>query len=267
MIYCKELNKSFEDKAELIKELVENKQLIIDAKKAEIKCSESVSLSVVKSEAIKAEGEGDSNKIYPVINTTNYMDSHGDVHAVGIWDKSLSEQSGNIHYVLDHELKVGSVVAYPSNVKPFVKTMLWSDLGVNLPGETQALIYEVTLTGDEPQAFKNALKHGDIENSVRMQYVKIELAVNDDDYEEEKKAWLQNIDKVSNRDKAEEVGYFWYVKEAKIVKEGSAVLFGSNDATPILRSIDKQEPTVVTPKLNNGVNNKKSNYYYTLHNV
>src|SRR5690606_20446277 len=124
MIYCKELKKSFEDKAELIKELVENKQLIINAKKAEIKCSESVSLSVVKGEAIKSDGET-GNKIYPVINTTNYMDSHGDVHAVGIWDKSLSEQSGNIHYVLDHELKVGSVVAYPSNVKPFVKTMLW----------------------------------------------------------------------------------------------------------------------------------------------
>lgn len=264
-MYCKELNKTFETKKELFAELVANKTLLIEAKKAEIKCSESVQLSVVsKGEVVKGESD---NVIYPVINTTNYMDSHGDVHAVGIWDKSISEQTGNIHYVLDHELKVGSVIAYPKNVKPLTQMMNWTDLGVNLPGETQALIYEVKLTGDEPQAFKRALKDGNIENSVRMQYVKVELAVNDAEYEEENKTWLNYIDKVANRERAEENGYFWYVKEAKIIKEGSAVLFGSNDATPILRNIDKQEPTVVTPQINNGVNNKKSNYYFTLHNV
>ena len=267
MIYCKELNKSFDDKSELIKELVENKQLIIDAKKSAIKYSDGITTSASTSnEAAKYDIEP-SNKIYPVINTTNYMDSHGDVHAFDIWNKSVSEQDGKLYYVTDHELEVSNVIAFPKNVKPMLVEFTWKELGFDYNGKTNALVYEITLTGNEPAQFKRALIEGNIENSVRMQYVTIALCVNDSEYEHEKDNWDKYISLVANRERAEEVGYFWYVKEAKIVKEGSAVLFGSNDATPILRSIDKQEPAVVTPKSNNGVNNKKSNYYYTLHNV
>jgi hypothetical protein len=39
---------------------------------------------------------------------------------------------------------------------------------------------------------------------------------------------------IANKQAALDAGYFWAVAQAKIVKEGSAVLFGSNEATPIL---------------------------------
>lgn len=265
MIYCKELKKEFSGKSEMLAELVANKQLIIDSKKSAVKFSDCVRLSTSK-EASKAESLP-TNLLYPVINTTNYMDSHGDVHAKGIWSKTISEQANKLYYVLDHELDIDAVISYPKNVNPMVVEMPWRDLGVDYKGTTEALVYEITLTGSEPACFRRALVEGNLQNSVRMQYINILLCVNDSEYEQERANWNKYRKEVVNGELADEVGYFWYVTEAKIVKEGSAVLFGSNDQTPILTSIDKQEPTKVTPTINNGVTNKSSNYYNTLHNV
>ena len=66
------------------------------------------------------------------------------------------------------------------------------------------------------------------QHSVGMQYVKIDLAVNDEDYEEEYKLWQDNIDQIGNKEQAEQKGYFWLVREAKLI-EISAVLLGSNE--------------------------------------
>ena len=70
-------------------------------------------------------------------------------------------------------------------------------------------------------------------HSVGMQYVKIALAINDEDYPEEKETWNKYINKVANQETAIEKGYFWAVTEAKLI-EGSAVVLGSNPITPTL---------------------------------
>jgi hypothetical protein len=54
---------------------------------------------------------------------------------------------------------------------------------------------------------------------------------------------------VANQDAAEEKGFFWAVKEAKVI-EGSAVPLGSNWITPTLDN-NKNEPLDSTHK-NNG---------------
>ena len=46
---------------------------------------------------------------------------------------------------------------------------------------------------------------------------------------------------IANKAQAIEQGYFWVVTEAKISQEGSMVLRGSNDATPILTSENKTQ--------------------------
>ena len=251
-MFCRELNKEFADKSEMIKAIIEDKQLIIDSKKAAIRHSDNF-VATIKGDATKAE-QSIGSISYPVINTTNYMDSHGDVHGKGIWNKTVAEQAGKLYYVMDHELDVNSVISYPKNVNPIVQSMSWNDLGFDYKGSTEALIYEITLTGTEPQAFTRALYEGNLQNSVRMQYINIILCVEDSEFEQERANWDKYIKVVVNRELAEQVGYFWYVTEAKIVKEGSAVLFGSNDATPILRNLSKkQEPAVVTPNINKGV--------------
>ncbi len=96
-----------------------------------------------------------------------------------------------------------------------------------------------------PEALSIIENKINIEHSIRMQYVKIDLAIYDDseEYEDERKVWDSEIEKIANREKALEEGYFWRVSEAKIAQEGSMVLRGSNDATPIL----EQKEVVNTP--------------------
>ena len=68
-----------------------------------------------------------------------------------------------------------------------------------------------------------------------MQYVKMELAVKSDDPElkEENATYNKHIDSIANKDAVEAQGYYWAQTEAKVVEEGSMVVKGSNQATPI----------------------------------
>jgi hypothetical protein len=77
---------------------------------------------------------------------------------------------------------------------------------------------------------------------VGMQYVKIDLAVNDEDEEEEYKVWQDNIGKIANREAVEKEGFFWLVREAKLI-EISAVLMGSNPITPTLEAAKSTSET------------------------
>jgi len=77
-------------------------------------------------------------------------------------------------------------------------------------------------------------KDGNVKNhSVGMRYVDLQLAINDPDYKEEFANWNKYIDDIVNREEAEAQGFFWPVKEAKVI-EGSAVPLGSNWVTPTL---------------------------------
>ena len=241
MIFCKELNKSFATKQEMFLALKENKDKIIGLKKAAIKDSEPVLFfpredkeSVKSFDPAKTVSTGDF--IYPIINTTNWLDSHGDVHLDGIWDNSLKDQQGKVHYLINHELKIGSVIAYPADVEAYAQTLNWSDLGKDVGGTTQALIFKVKLTDKANADAANAIKDGvPLQNSVRMQYVKMDLAVdsNEKGMEAEYANFYKYLPLIANKEDATSMGYFWAVTEAKIIKEGSAVLAGSNPMTPI----------------------------------
>lgn len=262
MIHCIELNKDFETRELMFKALIAAKDHIIKLKQSAIHKSYykgQVSSNVFKGDAVKGIDTKDGY-IYPIINTTKYIDSHLDVHMDGLWAKSLNENKDGFLYVNDHTLKASEVIAWNEDVKSYTVDVPWRSVGKDYPGNTQALVFEIA-----KDKIVNAESKGIIEskrpvqNSVRMQYVKIELAVNskDKDYQNEKKKWDNNIDIVANKEVAEETGYMWLVKEAKIIKEGSMVLFGSNDATPIIYEPLKStqtEPLKDTQKNNNLLN-------------
>jgi disulfide oxidoreductase YuzD len=238
-IFCKELNKDFQNKQDMFAELKANKERIIGLKKAAIKISEPI-FAVIKGEETEKSEAGTvalGDYIYPIINTTLYLDSHGDVHLNGIWDVSIKDQKNKLYYLMNHELKVGSVIGYPQDVEASVQTMPWKSLGREYDGETQALMFKVLLSDKANKEALNAiLSKAPLENSVRMQYVDIEMAIDSKDkaFEQEYKNWNKYLPEIANKDVAMQAGYFWAVKQAKISKEGSAVLAGSNDATPIL---------------------------------
>lgn len=183
-----------------------------------------------------------AGNFYPVINTTLWMDSHLDVHLNGIWDRSIDQNAGKLFYVESHELSPSKVIAWPENVKAFTRTLPWADLGRNLEGETQALIFEIPEEKIENETARKVVEsRRNVENSVRMQYVKLRLAINDadEDWKENKATWDEVYPQIANKEMADEYGYFWAVDEAKIFKEGSMVLAGSNEATPILYNTEE----------------------------
>lgn len=277
MIFCKELNKEFPDKAAMFKALQENKEKIVAAKRAAIKDSDAVSFTMRVATA-KAEGEtpatlGVGSYVYPVINTTNWLDSHGDVHLDGIWDISVKDNKGKLYWIVNHELELGKVISYPDEVEAYVQEMDWVALGQPYAGTTQALIFKSLLTeASNKDAFNAIVGRKAIQNSVRMQYIEIILCIDDssDDFKQEYANFYKYLAVIANKQDAMDAGYFWAVAQAKIVKEGSAVLFGSNSATPILDIEPKSEPedsasTEDKTDPEKSSQTAKSNYYFVNH--
>jgi len=257
MIKCAVLNKEFSTKEEMFAALKANKNEILALKTATIKYSEGIRTDQYNPDLIiKQISNGEqkeiadfsrkSGYIYPIINTTNIMDSHKDVHFDGIWEKSVGEQQGKIYYPINHKLEIGAVIGYPKDVRIFTHKFSFKDLGFDAPGETQALVFEVKLNDyankDAMEVFKNQLP---AQNSVRMQYVKVRMGINSEEksYIEEKKYYDEVIDKIANKEEVEKDGYFFGVHEAKILKEGSLVLLGSNSVTPVLYASEPEKFT------------------------
>ena len=241
-----------------ISEIVKNKADIIALKKAEVKTVKGGLTSVSKTSSLKGiykDGELILERTI-VGNTYLWMDSHDDIHAKGCFSKSIKENK-NIFHLHDHEFKVTAKVGEP--LKVYEKEIAWKDLGVENSGMTQALFMDTEIMKEYNSQVFNEYKNNKInQHSVGMMYVKIDLAVNDEAYEDEYKVWLDNLDAVGNKDYVEEKGYFWLVREAKLI-EISAVLMGSNELTPTMQKekeeadeiTSTEEPTIVTQKKRN----------------
>jgi len=265
--------KEFATKDELFKSLRENVDKIIACKTAEtykshFKGSASIStgfLVKANDEQCKTGPQMKADYIYPVINTTLYMDSHYDVHLNGIWSRSVKEQQGKLYYVADHEIKTNTIIAWPQDVNAMVKTVPWSWIGKDYEGSTEALIYEIAKSAIVNDGAKKIIDDKrPVQNSVRMQYVKIHLGMNSTAKEDIKyKAFYDaHIETIANKEVAEEQGYFFGVEEAKIIREGSMVPLGSNDATPIRQ---KDEADTITSEHKDGPENhstQEKQYFY-----
>jgi hypothetical protein len=248
MIVVKEFpDREFESKEELFRELVANKKQLISLKKSVTKEADAVSYGYVENisknnvnKAIASADLPNTLDVKVVINTTNFLDSHGDVHVNGIWNKSISDNKTFLH-LQEHERDFDKVIS--DNAKGYVQSMTWKQLGLPYEGKTEALIFESTIDRLRNGFMLKQYANGWVKNhSVGMRYVQLELAINSEaDYDKEyKDLWDEYYPVIANKEVADERGYFWLVKEAKIV-EGSAVVRGSNSATPTLEMKDNVE--------------------------
>lgn len=222
-----------------IKELVQNKAELIALKKAEVKLTKG-GLSGCVNEAAHVYNKGvfkdgdDALNRTIIGNTYLWMDSHEDVHAKNCFAKSIKEKGKDAFHLHDHKFEIDAKVGEP--IKVYEDSISWKALGINKEGNTQALFMDSEILKEYNAKIFNAYSKGNVnQHSVGMQYIKIDLAVNDDEFEDEYKIWLDNIESIGNKEVAEEKGYFWYVREAKLI-EISAVLLGSNSLTPTLEN-------------------------------
>src|SRR3989304_7205037 len=138
--------------AERIAFLVANKKELIELKKAAIKFTDYVSMG--ESQPItKARNSSQSDDINSGIikrtiigNTYNWMDSHSDVHLDGTFTKSISERQDKIFHLHDHEQKITAKVGKPTKI--YEKQVSWQDMGVNMPGNTMALMMDSNISKD-----------------------------------------------------------------------------------------------------------------------
>jgi len=235
-------NKEFATKEELFKALKDNKKELISLKKSITKQADAVSFGYMENEIETANKEEINNEQNPdvlnvkvVINTTNFLDSHGDVHINGIWNKSVKDNVSFLH-LQEHEREFDKVIT--DTAKGSVQSMTWKELGLPYLGRTEALIFDSQIQKKRNEFMLNQYANGWVKNhSVGMRYVSLNLAVNSEaEWDKEEKAiWDKYYSLIANKELADEKGYFWAVTEAKII-EGSAVVMGSNSATPTLNN-------------------------------
>ena len=254
-------NKTFTTKEELFKELRENKKALSAQKKIETKFSDPFAYSFAvneKNEAVKSESVNVSDiktlKIKAVINTTNLLDSHNDVSINGSWNRT-TKNTKNIYLLQEHKALFTHIIT--DEVEAKVEVFNWKELGFDYEGETEALVFYATIHKDRnPFMFEQYAKGYVKEHSAGLRYVQLELAINSEaEWDKEEKAiWDKYYPLIANKEVADELGYFWAVIEQKII-EGSAVVRGSNFATPTLSvepvqdtSTTKQDSAPTTPQ-------------------
>jgi len=241
-------------------EMVSKKSELIAIKKATNKLVQGGMSALLPNQITKGVFSNSDNAIKRTIigNTYLWMDSHDDVHAKGVFKKSISERK-DIFHLHDHEYKLTAKVGEP--IKIYEDAINWKDLGVDKSGETQALFMDSEIfKGYNERIFNDYLSSKINQHSVGMGYVQIDLAVNDEEFEEEYKLFNSVIDLLGNKQQALDKGYFWYVKEAKLF-EISAVLMGSNSLTPTINEPTKVTQITEPPK---STQNEKSFYSHLI---
>ena len=241
----------FDDKQELFDWLRVNKGLLLKEKKSAMKAPEygiGVGLTVdeyTKPDSNKEVGiislESNSLTVKAVINATNIIDSHKDLHIPKIWNRSVKNNKDPLH-LQEHQMKYDHIIADGlKEMRTYVTSMTWKSLGWDFEGKTELLMHELFLKGRNitmEDRYKNMqVKY----HSVGMQYVDMVFCVNSDEryWVEEKDNFDKYIELAVNPEAASD-GYFWAVLEAKEI-EGSAVVRGSCPATPTVSITQSKE--------------------------
>ena len=147
---CKELNKEFESKEQLFKELKLYKNDIIAMKKGQIYKSYEKGISVTAKPLdylkLSTQTKGiplDENYYYIAVNSSRILDSNLDVHLDGNWNKTVKEQQGKNYLVDTHILSVNTTIVRKEYVEMLTATIPFSMIGKDYEGDTYVLIYKI----------------------------------------------------------------------------------------------------------------------------
>lgn len=228
-------DKKFTDKMDQTRFIKEKLNELTEIKKAEYKTKSEPLLSsdlfTKEFSPLIEDISGDFIEVKTVINSTNVIDSHLDLHMAEIWNKTVKDNPYS-HHLKQHENKFESVIS--KRAKSYNEKTNFNKLGLNKDFATVANINQFILNRSKMPFMFDAYKNGDVEqHSVGMMYVNLDIAFYDEDSEKNMNFFKEMKAKAVNPDVADEYGYFWVVYEAN-KREGSAVVFGSNSITPTL---------------------------------
>lgn len=240
----------FSTKKELFSFLKKNKETLIRMKKEQYKKGESCMFLGTHNNksnndiSYKANtpinNPGDEIRVEAVINSSNWLDSHQDVHIPGLWKKSIQENRF-IKHLQEHDMAFDKIISDKTDLKVSTKRISWIELGQSYEGVSECLVFDSIVRRSRNEFMFLQYANGHVDNhSVGMRYVKLIMCINDESAGAEFEAWEKYYNQIINPEMADKKGYFWVVTEAKII-EGSAVPIGSNIVTPT-RNNNKTEP-------------------------
>lgn len=250
-------DKSFTDKMDMVRFMQKNREELFAVKKAEYKTKSEAVLSsgifVKAFEPIIEDISGDFIQVKTIINTTNVIDSHMDLHLKGIWNKTVSDNPFS-HHLKSHKSDFEFVIS--DKAKSYNDKMNFKDLGLSVDMEMDANINEFVMERKKLPLMFDAYKNGEVtQHSIGMMYVNFDIAFYDEQSQKEMDFFNQMKEQAINPEVADEYGYLWVVSEAK-KREGSAVVFGSNSITPTL-SVKNYEPPTSTRKIEPSLDTQK----------
>jgi hypothetical protein len=237
-------DKKFTDKMDLTRFIKQNLADIQKAKLIEYKNNANKAIDISNLEANFTpeieEIKGDIIEVKALINSTNIIDSHLDLHTSKAWNKSVKDNKTT--YVLqEHKNDFTHVISRKglnTNEKFNFKDFGFSDM--EFTGNLSTFTIK---RNDNPFMFDQYAQGKVMNHSVGMLYVmgKLELAYYDEESEKNMSFFEKYKAQAVNPELADEHGYFWVVSEA-VKREGSPVVFGSNPITPTL-SVKNYEPS------------------------
>jgi len=247
----------YADKQQLFDWLRQNKGLLMKQKKASLKAPEyGFGIGMSQEEYIRPDTnkeigiislETASMTAKTVINATNIIDSHRDLHIPKIWNRSVKNNKDPLH-LQEHKMQYDYIIADGVNeLRTYTTTLSWKSLGWDYEGKTELLMHELFLKGRHA-VMEDRYKNMQVKyHSVGMQYVDLVFCVDCEEkyWAEEKDNFDKYIEMAVNKEAGEE-GYFWAVLEAKEI-EGSAVVRGSCPATPTLSITEAKGLGTATP--------------------
>lgn len=228
-------DKKFTDKMDQTRFIKSHQDALVALKLAEFKKNAS---AIIRADLIAKNYSplieditSDVIEVKAIINTTNVIDSHLDLHMPKIWNKTVADNPYT-HHLKEHQNRFENVIS--KRARSFNETMNFKDLGLTVDKQMTANINQFTLERKRMPYMFDQYKDGQVDqHSVGMMYVSLDLAYYDEESEKQM-AYFENMKKEAiNPEVADEYGFFWVINEAK-KKEGSAVVFGSNSITPTL---------------------------------
>ncbi|WP_156907020.1 hypothetical protein [Epilithonimonas caeni] len=255
--------KKFSDPKAQAKWLVENQALLKAQRRSEPKKSDGMSFGFTsfavneKGERLKAESDDTGNpiedkgvlKVKCIINATNILDSHRDLHIPGLWKKSLTEKK-LIYLCKEHNLTFEGIIS--DEITAYTQNYTFAELGYpEYEGSAECLVFDAIIRKSRNEYMYDQYKQGFVRNhSIRMEYVKEyfcmreSFAEGEASYTDYIDHWNKYAPMCANQDDLDSVNWFYAVVEAKIKDEGSAVVKGSCFTTPTIELSDDDDEDI-----------------------
>lgn len=190
-----------------------------------------------------------------IANVSGWCDSHMDVMIKDSWKKSINDLGASGTKLIYHLKNHGTDYQYTTdsvigrNASLYAKDLDLSMFNIQSDvKKAQALMMSSIVCKRYDEKAFYLYQDGEIkQHSIGLQYTKIYLCMDSTEPEDAmyKEYWDKYYPQVINKEKVDSKGFFWAVVECRIL-EVSAVLFGSNELTPVQsqgKSSTESEPS------------------------